>query len=223
MTGMSVTLLVLRWAISQAILLVVLFVPAGRLDLPALWVFLGICAVLSAAAIATADPDLARERRRPGPGGFDRRRPAVISLLMFGAVVLAAADVGRLHWSDTVPVAVRTLAMAVFAAGMSLSIWSMASNRFFSPVVRIQTDRGHHLVDTGPYRWIRHPGYAGMIAGIPGAPLAIGSWWGLVPGLACALVILRRAMLEDPYLIAHLDGYAAYAREVRWRVLPGVW
>ena len=212
-----------HWALTTLALAVLVFLPAGKLDLPALWAFLAICSVLALAAIASIDPDLARERRRPGPGGFDRASPPLIGLLLLATAVIASLDVGRLSGSDTVPLPLRVAGLACFGLGMALSVWSMAVNRFFSSVVRIQSERGHHLITAGPYRWVRHPGYAGMLLACLGAPLGIGSWYGLIPAAGCAAMVLRRAALEDPFLIEKLDGYAAYAARVRYRLLPGVW
>jgi protein-S-isoprenylcysteine O-methyltransferase Ste14 len=99
----------------------------------------------------------------------------------------------------------------------------MITNRFFSIAVRIQTDRGHRLVSSGPYRSVRHPGYLGMSVAGPASVLALGSWLALVPALLYALLIVRRAALEDRYLRTELDGYAAFAARVRYRLIPGVW
>jgi protein-S-isoprenylcysteine O-methyltransferase Ste14 len=97
------------------------------------------------------------------------------------------------------------------------------ANRFFSIAVRVQTDRGHQVVSAGPYGVVRHPGYLGMIVAAPAAALALGSWLALVPALGYSALIARRAVLEDRYLCDQLDGYAAYADRVRFRLIPGVW
>jgi protein-S-isoprenylcysteine O-methyltransferase Ste14 len=99
----------------------------------------------------------------------------------------------------------------------------MKANRFFSPVVRIQSERGHHLVDSGPYRLVRHPGYAGSLLSCVGGALALGSCWALVPVGALGVLILRRIVVEDRFLKANLEGYAEYSERVRYRLLPGVW
>ena len=99
----------------------------------------------------------------------------------------------------------------------------MITNRYFSIAVRIQTDRGHRLVSSGPYRIVRHPGYLGMLFACPASVLALGSWLALVPALLYAVLIVRRAAIEDRYLQAELDGYAQFASRVRYRLIPGVW
>ncbi len=149
-----------------------------------------------------------------------RRR---VGILFFLHLVVALLDVGRFHWSGTLPRVLQVAAVIVFAASIAWVIWATAVNRFFSPVVRIQTERGHHLITTGPYRYMRHPGYIGMILGLPASALALGSWWSLVPALAYSLVILRRTALEDRFLTEQLDGYKSYAENVRYRLLPGIW
>lgn len=102
-------------------------------------------------------------------------------------------------------------------------VWAVTVNRFFSGVVRVQTDRGQYVVTTGPYRWLRHPGYLGMVVGYPMLVLAIGSWWGFVLAAACVPLVIRRLRLEDRYLEAHLPGYREYAARVPKRLIPGVW
>jgi protein-S-isoprenylcysteine O-methyltransferase Ste14 len=113
------------------------------------------------------------------------------------------------------------LAAAVLAA--ALIAWAMRSNRFFSSVVRIQKDRGHAVVEGGPYRFIRHPGYAGMSVFTLVTPLMLGSYWALAPASATASVIVVRTIMEDLTLHNELDGYADYARRVRYRLLPAIW
>jgi protein-S-isoprenylcysteine O-methyltransferase Ste14 len=102
-------------------------------------------------------------------------------------------------------------------------LWAMAVNRFFSSVIRIQTDRGHHLITTGPYRYVRHPAYAVCIFLFVGGGLALGSWLAALLGLAMTAMIVRRTALEDRTLREQLEGYAAYAEKVRYRLLSGVW
>ncbi len=213
----------LRWLAFTTLLLTLLFGLTGRTDLPMFWAYAGVQSLLALAAVLTIDPDLARERRHPGPGGVDRMRPLWIGFLYFAHLVIAALDVGHFHWSDRVPPEVRMPALFLFAASMALVVWAMAVNRFFSPVVRIQSERSHHLVTSGPYGAVRHPGYLGFCFWLPASGLALGSWAALVPAGICSLLIIRRAALEDRYLRQNLDGYARYAERVRYRLIPGVW
>ena len=109
------------------------------------------------------------------------------------------------------------------AAALAVVVWAMAVNRFFSPVVRIQTDRGHHLITSGPYRYVRHPGYAGALLLFLGGGLTLGSWLALLLNLAMIPAMIRRTVIEDRCLWQELDGYAPYAETVRYRLIPGVW
>jgi protein-S-isoprenylcysteine O-methyltransferase Ste14 len=102
-------------------------------------------------------------------------------------------------------------------------VYAMSVNRFFSSVVRIQNDRGHHVVDSGPYAYVRHPGYTGMLLFGATLPLALGSWWAFLPGSAIVLFGFRRLWIEDRFLAANLPGYRDYAARVRYRLLPGIW
>lgn len=213
----------LRWVVAVAVFGGLLFGLAGRWDLPMLWAYVGVCAVLGLVLVFTIDPELAKERRRPGPGGVDRRRRVFFGSLFLAVLVVSTLDVGRFHWSDTVPGLLRVTALVVFTAAMGLVIWAVAVNRFFSPVVRIQAERGHHLVNTGPYRYVRHPGYLGLFLALPTVALTIGSWWALVPALANSFLVLRRLLVEERYLKVNLAGYPDYIETVRYRLVPGVW
>jgi protein-S-isoprenylcysteine O-methyltransferase Ste14 len=206
-----------------ALMAVTLFGCAGRWDLPMFWAYLGVWAAQFLIATFVADPTLAKERLRPGPGGKDYLSLFVVTPLWAGQHAIAGLDVGRFHWSDSVPPAVQVIGLAVMAAGMSVTTWAVAVNRFFSSVIRIQTDRGHHLVTSGPYRFVRHPAYACSPFLFVGSGLALGSWLAAVIGLFLVIPILIRAAREDRILHDQLDGYTAYAQKVRYRVLPGVW
>lgn len=121
------------------------------------------------------------------------------------------------------PLSARLAGLGVFAAAMALVVRSAAVNRYFSPVVRIQSERGHRLVTAGPYRLLRHPGYLGMALAFPASAAALGSWFALAIALVSVWLILRRVVLEDRYLRANLPGYSAYAESVRYRLVPGLW
>ena len=109
------------------------------------------------------------------------------------------------------------------AAGLALSGWAMIVNAYFSTVVRIQRERGHTVCRTGPYRFVRHPGYVGFMLQSLGIPLLLGSWWALLPGFAAIAVMIIRTAFEDRMLQAELPGYQEYVRDVHYRLLPGIW
>lgn len=121
------------------------------------------------------------------------------------------------------PTGLRLSALAIFALGYAVSLWAAWSNPFFSSVVRVRRERGHHVVAGGPSAFVRHPGYAGPIAAHLGLPIALGSWWGLLPALlGCGLVVVR-LRYEERVLAGDLPGYRDYIRRVRWRLLPRIW
>ena len=200
-----------------------LFGSAGTFALPAFWVYLAILAGIFIASILLLDPDLARERLRPGG-----QKPPLALRLFSGVLVLhwivAGLDRGRFHWSDTVPLWLQAAALVVLAGSYAFCLWAMRVNRFFSSVVRIQSDRGQHVVSSGPYAVIRHPGYLAGILVMVTSGIALGSWLATVFLVALSLPFLMyRVITEDRVLQADLPGYADYAARVRWRLCPGLW
>jgi protein-S-isoprenylcysteine O-methyltransferase Ste14 len=199
-----------------------LFGSAGTVAIASFWIYLAILAVVIIISFAALDPDLLRERMRPG-GKKSPLSMRLFSLVVFVHWIVAGLDRGRFHWSDDVPGWLQGICLFTVAAGYALALWAMRVNRFFSSVIRIQTDRGQHVVTTGPYSFVRHPGYvAGVLITAASGP-ALGSW------LAGALVIfslpyvLYRAITEDRMLQVELAGYSDYAARVRWRLVPGIW
>lgn len=201
----------------------VLFLAAGRWDVPIWWAYLAVMLVLSSTALLTMDAGLLRERLRPGPGGTDAVVIHAGKLLLLTHLLMAGADVGRFHRSTDVPFALQVGALAMFAVAMGLMVWAMAVNRFFSPLIRLQSDRGHTIVTTGPYRFVRHPGYTGACVGMLLSGVALGSWLSTLPMILMVIIIIRRVVLEDRFLQSELDGYRDYAGDVRFRLVPGVW
>jgi protein-S-isoprenylcysteine O-methyltransferase Ste14 len=215
------------WMLAQAfafpvLIAVVLFVAAGRIDLPLYWVYVAIIVALSVGGLFLIGEDLARERLRPGgkPPPWSLRLALPLCILHWA---IAGLDRGRLHWSDMVPLWLRLAALGVFVLGLAFAFWGVHVNPFFSSAVRIQPERGQYVVADGPYRWIRHPGYASAIPVLPASGLVLCSWLAAALGVAGSLWLLRRTAVEDRMLRAELPGYADYVRRVRWRLLPGVW
>jgi protein-S-isoprenylcysteine O-methyltransferase Ste14 len=199
-----------------------LFLSAGRLGIPAFWCYVAILAAAFVAGLFVVDPDLAQERTRPGGQPLGARYLA-LSLLPIAHWVAAGLDRGRLHWSDTVPVELQAAGFVAFALAWAFVLWTMHVNRFFSSVARIQHERGHYVITSGPYRWIRHPGYAAAIVLVAASGIALGSWLATAIAALGIPLILWRAVGEDRLLLAQLPGYPDYARRVRYRLLPGVW
>ena len=202
----------------------VVFAAAGRTDLPFVWGWVAVMTAFVIGSTFVLPPDLLDERQHPGQEGrlHDRHRVLVVPLLAL-SWALAGMDLGRFHWSDTVPGWLRVLGLTGYVAAILLDLWAMRTNRFFSSVIRLQRDRGHEVVTGGAYRFVRHPGYVGMIAAIVFEAFALGSWVAMVPVIVVVLLFLRRTINEDRMLRRDLDGYEAYAQRVRYRLVPGVW
>ena len=148
--------------------------------------------------------------------------PLMALSLSFPLVIVAGLD-HRFGWSPIFPMWLIVLGFLLISLGYAFAAWALAENRFFSSVVRIQTDRGHVVCDSGPYRIVRHPGYAGNMVALPGMVLALSSMWTLIP-LAVALIIaVIRTVLEDQTLQDELPGYRDYVRRVRYRLIPGIY
>lgn len=212
-----------RWLLFAAVVAALTFGIVGRADLVMVNAFAVVAMGLMLVGILVIDPDLARERFRRGQTGEDPVRLAWIRGLFLALFVYALLDVGRLRWTDGVPPALQVAALAAFALALGWEIWAVSVNRFFVPVIRLQADRGHRVVSSGPYALVRHPGYAGMTLMGPTTALAIGSWGALAPGLVLAALFIVRTAHEDGFLRRNLTGYPEYADRVRFRVLPGVW
>jgi protein-S-isoprenylcysteine O-methyltransferase Ste14 len=209
---------------SLTITAVCLFASAGRLDWSNAWVLLGLSLVTGLAFTVGRNPELAAERRNVKAGkSWDKALVGITVLLGPMAVWITAGLDDRFHWSNGISSLAFAAGLAAAVLAAALIAWAMRSNRFFSSVVRIQKDRGHTVIDGGPYRFLRHPGYAGMAVYILATPLILGSYWALAPAAATASVIVLRTILEDLTLHNELDGYADYARRVRYRLLPAIW
>jgi protein-S-isoprenylcysteine O-methyltransferase Ste14 len=216
---------ILLWLGAFALLL---FVPAGTLDWPGAWIFLAIMSVtsfLSTLWLARHDPALLKERLRPP---FQREQPLWDKTLMahfmplwLGWYVVMGFD-RRFAWS-AVPVAAQALGALLLALAMTLVWLTLRENSYAATAVKIQRERGHTVVSTGPYAYVRHPMYAGAILFSVGLPLLLGSWWGLALSPLLVLIFGLRAVKEEEMLRAGLDGYAGYTACVRYRFVPLIW
>lgn len=215
-------------AVISAALGAVLLAVGGRWDWIEGWVVAGAYFILMTGAgvwTLLRAPDLGRERVRAisHPGSLHERLILIwapISLLSL--IVVAALDGGRYRWSQ-VPTWVHIAGFVMLAGYIALSVWAALSNPFLSATARVQEDRGHYVVASGPYLLIRHPMYLGLcLLGI-GIPLTLGSWWSLIPGAVFALTFVYRTGQEDRFLEANLPGYLEYTQKTRSRLIPGVW
>lgn len=224
---------VLRSTIGILVLIIfvpaLLFATAGTVAWPMGWAYVLLSTAGTGVAhllVARRNPDTLQERARgfraEGIQRWDRRLLPVLIWSSVLTLLVAGLD-HRLGWSGIGMPWVRAGALVPAAAGYILTGWAMLENRFFSGTVRIQTDRGHAVVSSGPYRLVRHPGYAGSLLATICVPFILGSWWAYLPaGIAMAALVTRTA-LEDRLLRHRLDGYQAFAAHTRWRLVPGVW
>ncbi len=214
-------------AVSVVLLVAFFLAIAGRFDWMQGWAYVAIVTLgqtISSALIWRRNPELLIRRGMLGAGtkGWDKMLLALFGLTYLAELIVAALD-ERFQWSS--------LGWWLWPVGCALYIffvvvltWAMAVNPFFETTVRIQSDRGHQVVESGPYRFVRHPGYLAIILGlILAAPLLLGSWWAFIPALLSTSCLVIRTALEDRLLQQELSGYAAYARRVPYRLLPGVW
>ena len=147
--------------------------------------------------------------------------PLMAVSISFPLVIVAGLD-HRYHWSPEFPLWLMVIGFVLISLGYTFGLWAMAENRFFTSVVRIQTERGHVVCDTGPYRFVRHPGYAGNILALLGFVFGLGSVWTLIPAAVALIIAAIRTVLEDQTLQEKLPGYRDYARRVRYRWVPSI-
>ena len=190
---------------------------------PYLWALVAGSLGLALYGMCVIGPELARERFHSARAGLDDGLLLAVRLAGAAAIAIGLLDSERYHWSAPMPAGLRAAGIALFLAGFAFVIHAMAYNQFFSPKIRLQDERGHHLIDTGPYAIVRHPGYAGMALGCAALPLAIGSWWTCVLMVPSVVFFLRRVGVEDRFLHASLPGYGEYAARVPSRLVPGIW
>ncbi|MGE0594495.1 MAG: isoprenylcysteine carboxylmethyltransferase family protein [Vicinamibacterales bacterium] len=204
----------------------IVFVGAGTLAYwqGLLYLVLALWGATLTHLLAPAGSTLAADRAREAHAGqtWDRRLLAVYFLLNLVALLTASLDSGRYGWTGPVPVSVAVAGAGLMLLGQALFAVARRQNAFFSTTVRIQTERGHRVCDTGVYRLVRHPGYLGMLLSQLALPLVLQSYWTFIPaGLAVAVLVARTAK-EDRYLADELPGYRDYARRTPGRLVPGV-
>jgi protein-S-isoprenylcysteine O-methyltransferase Ste14 len=215
--------------VGLAIMLVLLFVPAGTLAWPAAWIFLiefTIASALITRWLLRHNPALLEERMKPliqrEQKPWDKALMAVFLLLWCAWFIVTALDAVRFGWS-VVPLWMQGLGVLAIAVSMHIMFLIMRTNSFAAPVVKIQAERGHRVISDGPYAIVRHPMYSGALLLILGTPLLLGSWWGLALSPLLILLFAVRAVMEERTLMAELPGYADYAARVRYRLIPMVW
>jgi len=205
----------------------IIFFSAGRIDYfqGLLYLAIGVTMAVLNYTVLRIDSELSVERSKPGDGTktWDK---AILGLSLLATIVMycvAGLDSGRYHWSPQFHWSLIALGAVLTAAGQLLFLIAQKQNKFFSSTVRIQTERGHTVCDTGLYKLVRHPAYMGMFVQTLGFPLIFGSLWGIIPVSASIILLLVRTCLEDKTLKEELDGYLTYSGKTRYRIIPFVW
>jgi protein-S-isoprenylcysteine O-methyltransferase Ste14 len=205
-----------------------LFLPAGTLAWPAGWIFLALFFgffVATNAWLFRHNPGLLEERTRlsrPDQKGWDKLLFPLLLVFTIAWLVFMAFDAARYHWSP-VPVWLQGIGIIILLCSFYLLFLTFRENSYLSTVVRIQEERGHRVVSTGPYHYVRHPMYAAILLFVIGVSLLLGSLYGILVGLVFMVVLARRAVLEEHTLQQQLQGYKAYMGQVKYRLIPFIW
>jgi protein-S-isoprenylcysteine O-methyltransferase Ste14 len=189
-------------------------------------ILIGVPAVITRLIILRKNPELLHERgnyrQQEGNKSWDLLYASIVG--MFGPLVVwITAGLDRNFGWSVVPGSVQWSAVIILVLCVIFSNWALVTNKYFSAVVRIQKDRNHTVITHGPYRFIRHPGYAGGLLSELAMPLMLGSLWALIPAILTMAVLILRTAKEDQTLLDELPGYAEYAKQTPYRLLPGIW
>ncbi len=220
----------IRLTVAYLLIPLLLFLCGGELGWWQAWLY---AVLIMAAGIGgriwaeQRHPGLTAERQNMeslhNAKAWDKVLAPLMALSVGYPMVIVAGLDHRYHWSAEFPLWSSVTGFVLIALGYAFASWAVAENRFFSGVVRIQTDRGHAVCDTGPYRVVRHPGYAGNVLALYGIVLALSSVWVLIPAVVATIIAVTRTALEDRTLQQELPGYREYAQRVRYRLFPGVY
>jgi protein-S-isoprenylcysteine O-methyltransferase Ste14 len=203
-----------------------LFVAAGTLQWPAAWVLIaemGVGGITLCLWLGRHDPSLLAERLSVHyQAPWDKALVAALMVSLIGSFVLMAFDAVRFHWSQ-IPLSLRVVGAFLVLLAIYFNYLACRENTFAATAVKIQTERGHRVVSTGPYAYVRHPMYTGIVFFYIGVPLLLGSWYGLAAAMLSLSILGGRVVLEERTLMAELAGYREYVERVRYRLIPGIW
>jgi protein-S-isoprenylcysteine O-methyltransferase Ste14 len=211
-------------SITVIITLIILLVSAGIIK----WIYAWIYALASVLVIITnaflfpAELISERGRKKENVEKWDKIITGIIIIPWFTIYIIAGLDI-RFGWSPELALWIHIAALITFISGNALVSWAMIANNYFSTSVRIQYDRGHTVSSGGPYRYIRHPGYIGMIIYLLSTPIILGSFWALIPAIMTVILFIIRTSFEDNTLKNKLEGYKEYAEKVKYRLISGIW
>ncbi len=202
----------------------ILFVAAGTLSWKWAWyvLLLGLALLIFNGIMLPAELIEERGRKKENVKKWDKMLSSIISVWVILMYVFSGLD-RRFHWTGDIPVFINIAGLVFIFLGSLLFTWSMASNKFFSTLVRLQTDRQHTVVTDGPYKYVRHPGYLGYITFTFATPVALGAFWGLVFSGIIGILLIVRTALEDVTLKKELPGYAEYTETVKTKLIPLLW
>lgn len=207
-----------------------LFLPAWTLNWPMAWVYVAMNIVFfvgSRAIVARVHPDTLVERGKmlahADAKQWDRTLSLFVALLGPLATYILAGLVHRYGWGADVPLWAQLVALGLYVMCCVIGSWALVANPFFSSVVRIQTDRGHTVVSSGPYAIVRHPGYSSAAISYLALPILLGAYWAITPAVVTIALLVGRTALEDRTLRAELPGYEEYTQKTRYRLIPGIW
>ncbi len=201
-----------------------MFLIAGTVNLPSIWLYLILRVVFTAASVLAMSEEVARERMRPGKGVKPEPVYNIGTTIAWVAhILIVPLDLGRFHWSAGFPVALQALGVIGTLCAYGMVVWALRHNEYLSARIRIQSERGHQVADTGPYAIVRHPNYAGAFMQSLCSGLVFASWPSIIPMFLHMGLLVYRTLNEEKVLSKELEGYPAYASRVRYRFIPGVW
>lgn len=214
----------LQVSIVMVMTALILFVSAGKINWIYAWIYIlaSLSVIITNAFIFPPELISERGRKKENVENWDKLISGILIIPWFTIYLIAGLDI-RSGWSSLMPFWIHFSAIIAFISGNAIVTWAMISNTFFSTSVRIQYDRGHIVSSGGPYRYVRHPGYVGMIIYLLSTPLILGSFWALIPAFITVVLFIVRTTFEDNTLKSKLEGYKEYAQKVPNRLIPGIW
>ncbi|MES2031221.1 MAG: isoprenylcysteine carboxylmethyltransferase family protein [Pseudomonadota bacterium] len=220
--------LVIRTLVWFGVIGVVLFAAAGTWQWPAAWSFLVFMILLGLGGglwLIQSDPALFEERMRPviQPGQPSADRVFMVAFFAVALAWLIVAGLDQRFGLSQMTAGVQIAGAALAFTGIAISFWVLRENSFAAPVIKLQRDRGQHVVDTGPYHFVRHPMYSGAILFFLGTSLWLGAWWSAALTLIMTVLLAWRTTAEERTLRDGLPGYTDYTTRVRYRLCPGLW
>ena len=202
----------------------ILFIVAGTLSWKWAWIvlFLGAFLLIINLILLPAELIEERGRKKENVKKWDRILTSIILFPTILMYVFSGLD-QRFNWIGDIHIIINIAGLVLIFSGSMIFTWSMVSNKFFSTLVRLQTDRQHTVVTEGPYKYVRHPGYNGYIIFTLATPIALGTFWGLVFSGIIGILLIVRTALEDATLKKELPGYAEYTENVKYKLIPFLW